>query len=105
MTTTIESVDNLAKPPPHDRVNETERSSSEDQRRQFKKTLKETMQEDEDQEKDDQTADAVIIGQDQKSQKQNQHARQADGTEPPSGKAEGEQKDKTSAGGHIDLKA
>ena len=52
MATTVESVDNLPKPPPQDRVNPTERSSTDQQRRQFKKALKEEMEQNEGERKD-----------------------------------------------------
>jgi len=106
MTTIIESVDNLPKPPQHDRVNEAEKSSPEDQRRQFKKALKESMQEDEGPKEDDRQADDVVIKQDKKDQKQDQPgSQQADLATPVSDKTDEEHKDKASDGEHIDLKA
>ncbi len=106
MASTIESVDNVRKPPPHDRVNEAERSSSEHQRRQFKKTMKETMEEDKERAKKDQEADAVIIGQDQTDQRQNQSRHlKAEPSELVEKEPQGKQKDKKSADEHIDLKA
>jgi hypothetical protein len=106
MASTIESVDNVRKPPPHDRINEAERSSSEHQRRQFKKTMKETMKEDKERAKKDQEADAVIIGEDQTDQEQNQSRHQeAEPSELDEKEPEDNQKDKKSEDGHIDLKA
>ena len=66
MATTVESVDNLTNPPPQDRIKPAERSSAEQQRRQFKKALKEEMERDEGEKKDHQQDDAVMIGEDRK---------------------------------------
>jgi hypothetical protein len=106
MASTIESVDNVRKPPPQDRVNETERSSSEQRRQQFKKTMKETMEEDRDQAKKDEDADAVILEQDQVDLSQKHPDRhEEEQTEPDDKEPEDNQKDKMSPDKHVDLKA
>ena len=107
MATTVESVDNLPKPPPQDRVNPTERSSTDQQRRQFKKALKEEMEQNEDEtkKKDHQQADAVMIGQDRKDEEHDPGARETDAPKQGTGKAVGKKKEDSSGEEHIDLKA
>jgi len=108
MATTVESVDNLPKPPPQDRVNPTERSSTDQQRRQFKKALKEEMEQNEDERKgkDHQQADAVMIGQDHKDGEQHDPGdRQTERPKHGAQKAEDKKKEEPSGEEHIDLKA
>jgi hypothetical protein len=106
MTSTIESVDNLPKLPPQDRVNETERSSPEDQRKQFKKALKDTLEEEKRKEKKRHQTDSVVL---EKIPDDRLHLRhQAPHVEPvdtESGAPDKEKEEQTSSGKHIDLKA
>ena len=107
MTTTVESVDNLPKPPPQDKVNPTERSSTNQQRRQFNKALKKEMEQNEDEtkKKDHQQADAVMIEQDRKEGEHEPGARETDGPKQGAGKTVGKEKEESSGEEHIDLKA
>lgn len=107
MATTVESVDNLPKPPPQDRVNPTERSSTEQQRRQFKKALKEEMEQNEGEtkKKDHQQADAVMIERDREDGEHDPGARETDGPKQGAEKAVVKKKDESSGEEHIDLKA
>ena len=108
MATTVESVDNLPKPPPQDRVNPTEGSSAEHQRRQFKKTLKEEMERDEGERKpeDHQRADTVTIGQDREDGEQRDPGdSQTDQPEHGEKEAEGNKEEEAPPEEHIDLKA
>ncbi len=106
MTSTIESVDNLPKLPPHDRVNETEKSSPEDQRKQFKKALKDTMQEDQQKDEARHKTDSVVVDKDSGGQEQTQHLQRRAAhpdSDPEVVNENGQQK--TSAEKHIDVKA
>ena len=108
MATTVESVDNLPKPPPQDRVNPAERSSTEQQRRQFKKALKEEMEQDEGETKgkDHQQGDVVMIGQDRNDEEQHDPGdRQTERPKHGAEKAEDKEKEEPSGEEHIDLKA
>jgi hypothetical protein len=106
MTSTIESVDNLPKLPVHDRVNETEKSSPEDQRKQFKKALKDTMQEDQQKDEAQHKTDSVGVDGDRSEPEQIQHQRhQAEHPDSDPEEVNGEGHPKTSAGRHIDVKA
>ncbi len=108
MTTTVESVDNLPKPPPQDKVNPTERSSTEQQRRQFRKALKEELEQDEGDRKgkDHQHADAVVVGQDREAGSQHDPGgRQAFRAKPGAEKTEDNGKEEPSSERHVDLTA
>ncbi len=106
MATTIESVDNLSKPLQHDKVNPTERSSSEHQRRQFKKALKEEMEQDKGKGKDTQKADVIMIEQDDKDRKRQGPRDQDKGqTDQSGGQTQGKEEEDVSDDEHIDLKA
>ena len=63
MASTVESVDTLGKPPPHDRVNAAERSSSEPRDRQFKRDLKKRLKKQDNTEVESLEGDSVEIGQ------------------------------------------
>jgi hypothetical protein len=107
MATTVESVDNLPKPPPQERVNPTERSSTNQQRRQFKRALKEEMEQNEDKtkKKDHQQVDAVMIEQDQKDREPDPGTQETDGLKQGAEKAVSKKKEEPSGEEHIDLKA
>jgi hypothetical protein len=106
MTSTIESVDNLPKLPVHDRVNETEKSSPEDQRKQFKKALKDTMQEDQQKDEAQHKTDSVDVEQSGTDPEPVEHRPgQAEHPDSDPEEVNDESHPKTSAGRHIDVKA
>jgi len=61
MAPSIESVDNLPKPPPRDRVNKTDRNKEEQDRELFKKTLKRKMQPRAEDDEPEGSTDALIL--------------------------------------------
>ncbi len=75
MASTIESVDNVSRPPPQDRVNPAERSSSERQGRQFKKELKKGLSEQQDEALEQPPADAVELTHEERSSNQDHEKR------------------------------
>ncbi|MFQ6007547.1 MAG: hypothetical protein ACE5K8_01210 [Candidatus Zixiibacteriota bacterium] len=105
MTSTIESVDNLPKLPVHDRVSETEKSSPEDQRKQFKKALKNTMQKDQRKDESRHETDSVDVETSGSDHEQTQQ--QSTAKHPASDREEinKESQPKTSAVKHINMKA
>ena len=106
MTSTVESVDNLSKPPPHERVNASERSSAEDQRKQFKKALKETVQEDLREDDQGPPTDSVVIELPRRNERQSRHRKsQAAPAEPDLDEVKKEGHNPTSVEKHIDVRA
>ena len=106
MTSTIESVDNLPKLPVHDRVNETERSSPEDQRKQFKKALKDTMQEDQRKEEARRKTDSAVVESSSADHEQAQHGPvQAANPDSDSEGVNENSQQKATVEKHIDVKA
>ncbi|MEW5993423.1 MAG: hypothetical protein AB1744_03410 [Candidatus Zixiibacteriota bacterium] len=63
MSSTIESVDKLTKPPPNKRVNPSERSSAEHGSKQFQRQLKKKLGEDHEDSERPEPADAIDIQQ------------------------------------------
>ena len=111
MAPSIETIDNLPKTQPRDRVNELDRSKEEQDQEAFKKALKRKMQQ---QEKDGEDSEdkALIVEIDLAQEKENQSGESAaapEGTdnaaEPEPDEEAGDTETSPAPSDHIDLKA
>ncbi len=109
MTSLLEPVDHLAKPPSPDTINPVERATPDKKRRQFKKALKEEMEKDDQQ--DEAPVDAVVIHRENDSDEKDKHEETAseESSQTPSeaSPSPDTQEDESSPppAGHIDVKA
>lgn len=102
MASTIESVDNLPRPPEHARVNPTDRSSPDKKGRQFKRALEEEMEREQDRHRHESHDDSVLLSSEKNPDGRDEEKSQTTPPDTDGSATDGEPDDGSE---HIDLKA